>query len=408
MIFRRFLLVASFAALAGLLYPQLMAMVEGKGSGSRKGSGARPAPDGYTVSEFRRDFPAEAKAAREQAGLGALAKDSRLEKWLGSPDRMISSTNLDQVMVTAEIPGFKSLRATGVTGGSLREFSKMLRDALTDPASGTDNRMGFLVRDLPDSGYEVILLTGEALPELTLAGLNSGISDSFISQCPHCRKQSTLLCEKSNCGFSVDCPECGLRCRVLAQDTNGQYREATTFLLPSACPEVAPGTSELDTMLALWQTAVRRCQYVEDFKPGEPPADLWQTPGQTLRRGAGDCEDSALLLTDWLIARGIPARMAMGKMEGDGHAWCIARIEDTDYLLESTNRNPDMNNLPVVKPGDGYVPSTLIDREALYVRAHPSQAFDGDYWSPGKWIKLPRAKSAAKSTAVQSRAKPLK
>ena len=94
--------------------------------------------------------------------------------------------------------------------------------------------------------------------------------------------------------------------------------------------------------------------------------------------------------------------MVTGKMDGGGHAWCIARVGGTDYLLESTNRNPDMTNLPVVNPNDGYEPATLMDRDALYVPAKPGEPFDGDYWSPKKWIKLPRAKSAAvpKSTAA--------
>ena len=78
-------------------------------------------------------------------------------------------------------------------------------------------------------------------------------------------------------------------------------------------------------------------------------------------------------------------------MDGGGHAWCVVRVEETDYLLESTNRDPDPSNLPAVNPNDGYVPTALFDREALYVPAHPDKSFDGDYWSPEKWRRLPRA-----------------
>ncbi len=303
-------------------------------------------------------------------------------------------------MASTSVPAFKPLHASQVTRGSLRELSGTLLGMLTAPATASDNRMAILIQ-----GGEVIVLTGEALPELTLAGLNDGSSDSFVTQCPHCRKQSSLIFEKSSCGLVVDCPDCGLRCRVLALDTSGRYHEATSFLTRSSCPEIAPGADPLDVMLGLWQTAVRRCRYVEDPSSGDAATDVWQTPAQTLRRGAGDCEDSALLLTDWLLTRGISARVATGKMDGGGHAWCIARVGGTDYLLESTNRDPDMTNLPVVHPNDGYEPTTLLDRDALYVRAKPGEPFDGDYWSPKKWIKLPRVKGAsdAKTAAAQNR-----
>jgi len=393
-------------ALAGFCW---LRVIPARMEGTRVESSGLPfttVPDSYTEADFRRELFAEVKTAREQAGLSALAADPRLEKWLSVHDRQISCANLEKAMTSADIPGFKSIRATGITGGSLRELSHALRHMLSDPAtSATDNRMALLIRSAPGPKHEVIVLTGEALPELTLAGLNDGSPDAFVNQCPHCRKQNSFLRIKSGCGLLVDCPDCGLRCQFLAQDTDGRYHDATSFLLPSSCPEVAPGTDPLDAMLNLWQTAVRRCRYVEDNSPGDAPADFWQTPGQTLRRGAGDCEDSALLLTDWLLTRGISARMAMGELDDGGHAWCIARVNGTDYLLESTNRDPDMENLPAVNPGDGYDPTTLMDRDALYVRAQPAKPFDGDYWSPKKWIKLPRAKSmrAPKTSATQSR-----
>lgn len=393
-------LICLAAVVAGFCYRQGELPGEGAGKGGRAG-GIAAVADRYSESDFRREFPAELQSAREQAGLKAMTVDPRLDQWLSSNARRISSTNLDRTVAEVDIPGFKSIRATGVSGGSLRGLSEMLRNSLTTAASDMDNRMGYLLRTPPEGGHEIIVLTGEALPELTLASLNAGTSDAFVDQCPHCRKRMSLLCEKSGCGMAVDCPDCGRRCRVLAQDTNGQYRDATTFLLRSPCPEVAPGTDPLDAMLSLWQSAVRRISYVEDHDPAGAVVDHWQTPGQTLRRGAGDCEDSALLLTDWLLTRSISARMAMGKMDGGGHAWCIARVGGTDYLLEATNRNPDMNNLPVVKRGDGYEPVTLIDREALYVRAHPTEPFDGDYWSPKKWIRLPRTKPAAAKTAAR-------
>ena len=192
---------------------------------------------------------------------------------------------------------------------------------------------------------------------------------------------------------------CGRGTRLLGRDTKGRYHDAPAFLIPSPSPSPPPGSHPLDAMISIWQDAVRRCRYVEDGEEGGEAADFWQTPRQTLQKGTGDCEDSALLLTDWMLANNIPARMAMGTLGDGGHAWCIVRVEAIDYLLESTNRNPDLDNLPAVNPRDGYVPTALVDRDALYVRAHPAKPFDGDYWSPEKWIRLPRAKASPAKTA---------
>ena len=394
------------AAAAGFCWFRMTPSPPNSGNDGAGGRPAKTVTASCMETDFHRELSAEIKTARERLGLSTLNTDPRLEEWLSSHGRQVSGANLEKVMASVEIPGFRSIRATHVNGGSLRELSRTLGKVLSDPAtSATDNCIAFHIRSASGQGHEVLCLTGEALPELTLAGLNDDSSEVFVSRCPHCRKQSSLVRVKSSCGLIVDCPNCGLRCQFLAPDTNGRYHDATTFLIPSACPDLAPGTHPLDAMLKLWQTAVLRCRYAADTTPGGAPADFWQIPGQTLRRGAGDCEDSALLLTDWLLTSGISARMAMGQMDGGGHAWCIARVEGTDYLLESTDRNPDMEILPAVNPGDGYEPDTLMDRDALYVRAQPAKPFDGDYWSPAKWIKLPRVKPARapKTAAAQRR-----
>ena len=222
-----------------------------------------------------------------------------------------------------------------------------------------------------------------------------GSLEAFVNQCIHCKKRSAYHHTKTPTTLLLSCPACKRRTRLLGRDTQGRYHDAPAFLIPSPCPAPAAGSHPLDAMLSIWQAAVRRCRYVEDATMDDTPADCWQTPRQTLRKGTGDCEDSALLLTDWMLGNKIPARMVLGTMDGGGHAWCIVRVDKTDYLLESTNRHPDMENLPIVNPNDGYAPSALFDRDALYVRSQPEKPFDGDYWSPAKWIRLPRPKAPA-------------
>ncbi|MDB6140458.1 MAG: Transglutaminase-like superfamily protein, partial [Verrucomicrobiaceae bacterium] len=50
---------------------------------------------------------------------------------------------------------------------------------------------------------------------------------------------------------------------------------------------------------------------------------------------------------------------------------------------------PDPSKPPYVSDvGSRYVPETLFDRDALYVRAKPGSRFDGDYWSPKNWLRV--------------------
>ncbi len=364
-----------------------------------------PEREPFTESDFRRIFEESVNADRGQEGYLPLKHDARLEQWLRSSGSAISCKNLKTVLAQAKLPDFAAIRASGATGDSLRGILKGFLEKMSSPASAGDDGYAMLIRELPGAQHEVILVTGETRPELTLTTLGDTSTGSFVSQCAHCSRRSAYQNERSSSTLIFTCPGCGLCSRLLGRDTKGRYHDAPAFLIPSAGPAVPPGTHPLDAMILIWQEAVRRCHYVEDSPGDESPADFWQTPRQTLQKGTGDCEDSALLVTDWMLGNGIPARMALGTMAGGGHAWCIVRVDRTDFLLESTNRNPDLDNLPVVNPDDGYVPSALFDRDALYVRAQPSKPFDGDYWSEEKWIRLPHKKAAGAQNSTAPKAK---
>ncbi|MBA7648104.1 hypothetical protein ES703_55884 [subsurface metagenome] len=60
--------------------------------------------------------------------------------------------------------------------------------------------------------------------------------------------------------------------------------------------------------------------------------EFWQTPSETLARQQGDCEDTSILLTSLLKARGLPAHIALGSYQGFGHAW----VELNGQILETT------------------------------------------------------------------------
>jgi predicted transglutaminase-like cysteine proteinase len=408
MTFRTAFLVTCLAvALGGLWFIQSAAKanrIPGLVAALSPGAAGRaqavlPVADDFSAADFPKVFMDQVTPLRAKRSFTPLSQDARITQWLADQGTRLTFDTLEQTLATANLTDYHCLRAAGAGGGTLRDLLPGLLEKLGEPASSKDDRIGFLVRTRPGQGHEVILVSAETLPELSLRSLDQGTTGNFVNQCPHCGKRSAYRHEKSSSTLTLDCPACGRAVRLLGRDTKGNYHDATAFLIPSSYPTVAPGTDPLDAMISIWQAAVKRCQYLGDGDNDDEPGDFWQTPRQTLVKGTGDCEDSALLLTDWLLSNEIPARMVLGTVKGGGHAWCVVRVDHTDYLLESTNRNPDLGNLPAVNRNDGYTPSALIDRDALYVRADPEKPFDGDYWSPVKWIRIPNAKPAAPAKA---------
>ena len=354
--------------------------------------------ESFTESNFRRSFLDSINIVRRKRGYPALAEDSIIEAWLRKEGAHLSCTNLNETIASANLPSYRVVHAVGAAGDSMRGIFDSHLEKLSASEYARDNRFGLLIRSLPEQQHEVMVVTAESLPELTLASIGGSLTEAYVSQCTHCGKRNAFQNETSASTLVLVCPACGLCSRLLGRDTKGRYHDAPAFLIPSQSPATAPGTHPMDAMISIWQEAVRRCRYIEDDDGSGALTDSWQTPRETLSRGTGDCEDSALLLTDWMLANRIPARMALGTMDGGGHAWCIVRVEGTDYLLESTNREPDLENLPAVNPNDGYVPSALFDRDALYVRAQPAKEFNGDYWSAKNWIRIPHRKAAPAKT----------
>ncbi len=406
MIFRLLFLGVVLASSALVLWqkgmlragPERAAMASAGGS---SGSDAT-APD-LTLPELEGEFLATVNKVRRQGGLAPMAEDAQLKTWLATNGSSLSLDGLSKAVREMKQPGFSQWSAAVASGGSHRELMKAVCGQLSEPDTSDTLHVGWLVRDRGEQGTEVITLRGQRPRELNLAGLNAGKMEAFISDCPHCQTKTAFRFETGTCGLMVDCPSCGKRCRALAPDASGHFRYVNDFMERTRPPSMAPGTDPLDVMMTLWQTAVNRVAYVKD----EEGQDAWQTPLETLKRATGDCEDSSLLLTDWLIASGIRARVALGKYQGEGHAWCVAQVDGSDYLLESTNRTPDINNLPVVNPGDGYEPDTLFDRDFVYVKAKPARAFNADYWSQKEWVRLPRTRPDGKEAAGQPQQKQL-
>jgi predicted transglutaminase-like cysteine proteinase len=65
----------------------------------------------------------------------------------------------------------------------------------------------------------------------------------------------------------------------------------------------------------------------------------WQTPQETLTRGAGDCKDYALLKYSLLMHKGLTARVVFGEIRkilaNVHHAWCAALVDGSWYALDN-------------------------------------------------------------------------
>lgn len=77
----------------------------------------------------------------------------------------------------------------------------------------------------------------------------------------------------------------------------------------------------------LWSWVCQNINYRRDI------GEFWQTPSETLARQQGDCEDTSILLTSLLKARGLPAYVVLGSYQGYGHAWveCNGQVMETTF-----------------------------------------------------------------------------
>jgi hypothetical protein len=88
-----------------------------------------------------------------------------------------------------------------------------------------------------------------------------------------------------------------------------------------------------------------------------------------------------------------------------GHAWVVVRMNEIEYLIESTEAALDPLDPPIIsKVGSRYLPETLFDRHAIYVRANPRETWanrGGDYWSDQIWLRIePREADPKNDPAV--------
>ena len=80
--------------------------------------------------------------------------------------------------------------------------------------------------------------------------------------------------------------------------------------------------------------------YSGEFKYRMEYPDNWQTPDETIKFKGGDCEDFALLTSEFLARQGVPHDVIIIKFKGLDmtHAICIWREKKDEYAFISNRK----------------------------------------------------------------------
>jgi hypothetical protein len=251
-------------------------------------------------------------------------------------------------------------------------------------------------------GWSITVMVGQRLPLFTPEALDDPKQEKFYSICGLCGKGQACQIPRHSRSLSLECPHCHRIYAMVAADAHGRFRYANEYLTGYAPPAHYPKEqSKLAELMVIWRAVTSECRYTPDA--GDDDNDAWQTAQETQALGTGDCEDSSILLADWLLSRGFHVRVALGRYaERGGHAWVVVRLDEKDYLLESTEGTSGAQRPPLLSEvGSRYVPELLFDPTALFIRKQPNSTWSGDYWSDPTWQRVaPRPRPTADQTTI--------
>ena len=394
--------VASAVILAG----GIAAMKEGWLDGWKMRLGELMTSPGaqYSSARFRVDLVDQFNYSRLAAKTPMLRVDPEMEAWLDREFAKIDTSDLNKVteLVQEGMPRYYRVSVCSASSPSLRElgqrfheYSHRSQPEMTHMAVALRPRASGLM-------HEALLVLGQRLRDFTPEALSKSADEPFFSTCVHCKQPHFMKLSRAQRSMALECPKCRRKYAVIAADSAGNFRYVNEFLTGYAPSAVfAKNQSRVQQLFTIWAAVHANCRYTNDpgAKAGtnyakKEQTDCWQFADETQRLQRGDCEDSSIFLADWLMFRGFQVRVALGRY-GDlgGHAWCVVKIDDKEYLIESTENRPDPTDPPLAsRVGSRYVPEVLFDRFAIYVPTSSNRAWKGDYWSANTWTRIePRA-----------------
>jgi hypothetical protein len=359
----------------------------------------------YSAMRFRLDLMDQFNYSRMAAKIPTLRVDPEMEAWLETEFPKLDTSDLNKIteQVQEGMPRYYRVAVCAASSPSLRELLQRFHN-YSQRAQPEMTHMAVVLRPRA-SGLmnEALLVLGQRLRDFSPEALTQSKDDEpFYSTCVHCKQPHFMKLSRAQRSMALECPKCHRKYAVIAADSAGRFHYVNEFLTGYAPQAVfAKDQSRVQQLFTIWSAVHANCRYTNDpgAKPGSSHAkaeqtDCWQFADETQRLQRGDCEDSSIFLADWLMSRGFQVRVALGRY-GDlgGHAWCVVKIEDREYLLESTENRPDPNDPPLAsRVGSRYVPELLFDRYAIYVPSSANRSWKGDYWSANAWTRIePRA-----------------
>ncbi|XP_065828302.1 centrosomal protein of 76 kDa-like isoform X2 [Oscarella lobularis] len=165
--------------------------------------------------------------------------------------------------------------------------------------------------------------------------------------------------------------------KVFAQDETGRSRLVCSFLTPLVGGRLIESPRAAARFVSLIEYE-RTPTVGGDSKP-----ELWASMGAFLSKGAGNCEDHAVLLCSLLLGFGLDAYVCIGtKSKGTAHAW-VATIGHSGIVTfwESltghryTHQRPELGE-PTIRSND--IPyrtvGCVFSHEAFYANCQPTDA----------------------------------
>jgi hypothetical protein len=141
---------------------------------------------------------------------------------------------------------------------------------------------------------------------------------------------------------------------------------------------------DVDNVALPLYVLAQRKSYLLDEKQYFGKADVWQSSRQAYHYPRGDCEDHAILLADWLIAMGEDARVALGDVDGQGHAWVVLFKDGKEYLLEATQKRGLSRNkpYPLASLHPNYHPEFMFNRQFFWANSGSKYTtrYSGNHW----------------------------
>ena len=247
--------------------------------------------------------------------------------------------------------------------------------------------LGLAVARVPlrdgSEAWVVAALAAQFLPTLRAEQLNGGKRDFALAchLCGHAYLGRVQKPKGKNTGsLATLCPKCRLRFDLFGLDTAGRYHRPPWFL-GGFQPE------KVDDPLSAWLTVLTGYRYVSDRRR-YGREEVWQRAEETHRHRTGDCEDTAILLADWLAASGHAARVVIGQVGSGGHAWVVLRAEGRDYILETTGGRGHYRRFPPRAAAlPRYFPQVQFDRKGIWFRT--ANTWTPEYTKPTDWARGP-------------------